>query len=60
MKQTKQDAKDIRRTLGRAALEGREPAGAEFCEVLCLKVVRDGLRDGTFTLTPIARAVWWS
>jgi hypothetical protein len=43
---TKQDARDIRRTLGRAVLEGREPTEREVSEALCLKLIRDSLRDG--------------
>ena len=51
---TKQDARDIRRILGRAVLEGREPTEMEVSEALCLKLVRDSLRDGKFTL-PLLR-----
>jgi hypothetical protein len=50
MKQTKEDAREVRRILGRVALDGREPTEMEFCEGLCLKPVRGGLRDDTFTL----------
>jgi hypothetical protein len=54
MKQTKRDARDIRRILGRAVLEGRAPTEIEVAEALCLKLIRDSLRDGKLTL-PLLR-----
>jgi hypothetical protein len=45
MKQTKQDARDIRRILGRAVLK---PTEMEISEALCLKLIRDSLRDAEF------------
>ena len=52
---TKQDARDIRRTLGRAVLEGREPTEREVSEALCLKLIRDSLRDGKLTLPSLRK-----